>query len=315
MNPKLSIIIPIFNVSKYIAKCITSILDQLTLENTNDIEIIIVNDGTQDDSMQIASRLITDSNNIIIINQENKGLSAARNIGLKKASGDFIWFVDSDDSITNNALKIIWTYLTTDIDIISLTSNIIRESTNEIVLAPKGKIKQGWINPKEWLLDGYVYPYSGAQFYIYNRVFLNRCNLLFKEGIYFEDLLFTPQAICRANRIYHISSPVYNYLIRSGSITATVSLKKWRDYLIVVDELNKLSVNENNIINQRIFNSCISMIGGVIPKSSLRQLSKSEREIAREEYLKRNYWPSRMIKSYKKKYILRYFMVYFNLFK
>ena len=96
---KLSIIVPVYNVEKYIVKCISSLLDQ----QTNDYEIIIVNDGTKDKSIDLIKKTFNDSK-IAIIEQENQGLSAARNTGVRHSKGEYIWFVDSDDWIAKGGI-------------------------------------------------------------------------------------------------------------------------------------------------------------------------------------------------------------------
>lgn len=103
MNPILSIIIPVYNVENYVEHCITSCLKQNIL--ISEYEIIIVNDGSTDNSLFIAEKTATGHPNIKIISQCNKGLSMARNKGLSLAQGDYIWFVDSDDYIEENCLK------------------------------------------------------------------------------------------------------------------------------------------------------------------------------------------------------------------
>ena len=105
MNKQLSIIVPVYNVEKYIYKCIDSLYHQGLSDDC--FEIIIVNDGTLDTSMKIVSSFVDQHSNIKIINQENQGLSVARNNGLAQAEGDYILFVDSDDFIVDNSLGII----------------------------------------------------------------------------------------------------------------------------------------------------------------------------------------------------------------
>ena len=100
---KISIIIPIYNVEKYIRSCLESLFQQDLDES--DFEVILINDGSKDNSMERISDIIKAHQNIITINQKNKGLSIARNIGLKKASGEYILFVDSDDLLISHRLK------------------------------------------------------------------------------------------------------------------------------------------------------------------------------------------------------------------
>ena len=103
---KLSIIIPVYNVEKYIDKCLASCVNQ-NLTDRLDYEIVVVNDGTKDNSLSIVYDYMKMYNFIQLINKENGGLSSARNEGLKHCTGDYVWFVDSDDTIAINSLELI----------------------------------------------------------------------------------------------------------------------------------------------------------------------------------------------------------------
>ena len=100
-HPKVSVIIPVYNTEKYVKESVESIMQQ-TLQ---DIEIIVINDGSTDNSLSIINLLAEQDRRITVYNQSNQGLSIARNTGLKKVKGEFIYFMDSDDLLTNNALK------------------------------------------------------------------------------------------------------------------------------------------------------------------------------------------------------------------
>ena len=103
---KLSFIIPVFNTEDYLERCLASCLDQDLPES--DYEIIVLNDGSTDGSLQVAQRIASSHPCIRIVSQENGGLSRARNAGLREASGDYVWFVDSDDYIARNCLGTLW---------------------------------------------------------------------------------------------------------------------------------------------------------------------------------------------------------------
>ena len=114
---KLSIIVPIYNVEKYICECVSSLYRQNLDEK--EFEVILVNDGTKDKSMEVLAPIIEQHDNIIVINQVNQGLSASRNNGLAKAIGKYVIFVDSDDVIIDNSLSILLKQaLDTDVDTI-----------------------------------------------------------------------------------------------------------------------------------------------------------------------------------------------------
>ena len=101
---KLSLIIPVYNVEQYIGRCLQSCLSQANV-TAEDYELVIVNDGTKDNSMQVVEEMTRGCTNITVINQHNQGLSMARNVGLKAAKGEYVWFIDSDDWIESNMIE------------------------------------------------------------------------------------------------------------------------------------------------------------------------------------------------------------------
>ena len=103
MAPKISFIIPIYNSEKFIARCVSSVIDQgLPL---NDFEIIIINDGSTDDSLSVVQELQKKHAAIRIINQDNQGVAVARNVGIDAAVGEYLWFVDNDDVLIRNSAR------------------------------------------------------------------------------------------------------------------------------------------------------------------------------------------------------------------
>ena len=104
--PKVSIIIAMYNIQKYIAYCINSCVNQIGT-NPEDYEIIIVNDGSTDNSLNVALDAIKGVSNARVVTRHNGGLSAARNTGLENAHGEYVWFVDGDDAIASNALSVL----------------------------------------------------------------------------------------------------------------------------------------------------------------------------------------------------------------
>lgn len=126
---KITVIVPMYNTEEYIERCIRSIMEQ-TYEN---LEIIIVNDGSTDKSLDICKKLQKDDDRIVIVNQKNKGVGEARNHGIDVATGDFISFVDSDDTMDKNFYKeLIATQLVTNADIIESGAKVILGNGNEI---------------------------------------------------------------------------------------------------------------------------------------------------------------------------------------
>lgn len=226
---KLSIIIPVFNVEKYIEKCLLSCINQDI--SRNEYEIIIVNDGSPDNSLEIAERIANGYSNIRIISQENQGLSAARNTGLKSAQGEYVWFIDSDDYIEEDCLGRIVSALTNNLDIFQLQYRLVYENDTPSIV-PKYCIVKGVKTGLEiTALGGLPAP---AQFSIFRTKFLKENNLEFLKGVYHEDSEFKPRAVYLAQKIASDTKFCYNYLQRiSGSITSNFKLKNGLDILKV----------------------------------------------------------------------------------
>lgn len=123
---KLSIIIPVYNVESYIDECLHSVTSQ---KDFKDYEIVIVNDGTLDNSMEIVDCYRRKCNNIKVIHQKNSGLSIARNTGLKHASGEYVWFVDSDDWIVEDAISYLHPLLCKGADVLAFPLNLVRNTS------------------------------------------------------------------------------------------------------------------------------------------------------------------------------------------
>ena len=224
----LSIVIPVYNVEKYIKKCLLSIFQQ-KVENTT-FEVIIVNDGTPDSSMEIVNSLVSAYDNVTIINQENKGLSEARNAGLSCAKGQYVWFIDSDDWIEDNCLDPILKLLDGNVDFLQLQYRYVYDDPLRNQDVPPCIIYP-IVSGKEQLLRGGV-P-TPVQFAIYKKEFLQLHDLHFYPGIYHEDSEFKSRALYFAEKCVSYDSIVYNYYQRSGSIMSKFRLKNGQDILFI----------------------------------------------------------------------------------
>lgn len=227
----LSIVIPVYNVELFVEKCIRSCVEQDFLN----YEIIIVNDGPTDNSAQIVNQVVKDYTNIIVLNQTNQGLSAARNAGLQVAHGKYVWFVDSDDWIEPNCLSRIVDKLKDDLDILQLQYRYVYDDISLNRDAPFTTIN-GIESGKEITIAGSL-P-TPAQFSVYRTEFLRKNGLKFKRGIYHEDSEFKPRATYLAEKIASDTEVSYNYLQRtSGSITSKFRLKNGIDIIYVMNSL------------------------------------------------------------------------------
>lgn len=305
----LSLIIPAYNVENYIEECLLSIFKQPAIDN-DDIEIIIINDGSTDNTLGIINNLILDFQhlNIIIYSQENKGLSATRNFGLGAAKGEYVWFIDSDDWIEDNSLKEVSEYLIKRKPEILTLETEIHENRTEVVksrnLLYNNPYKGVEIFSKSW-----IYPYSGAQFYIFNREFLNQNNLRFEEGIFFEDMLFTPRALdlCKFSICY--DKPIYHYRIRSNSITTTtVNRTKADSYIHVMRRLLHY-IDDDKVSNPLIYEKVSLSIMNILCRLYINKLPKLDSNHVRIEILSNN----GIKKILKKRKYLKYRIPYFIL--
>ena len=269
---KLSFIVPIYNVAPYLRKCVDSLIHQ----DYEDYEIILVDDGSTDNSPQICDEYVRDSVKckvygveIKCIHQENRGLSAARNEGLKAAKGEYVCFVDSDDYWEENVLSRLMAQIKREkLDVLRFDYQNVRmknegvkelESEGEYEVFEPNK-ESRYIDKCNEVVDGETYLNTRmgyacyAVMYIVRRAMLyNDCTLdigdctfhngdcLFTEGIHFEDVDWLPRMMLRAKRVNSTTTVVYNYLVRQGSITKTQGekakiRKNIEDRLLILDK-------------------------------------------------------------------------------
>lgn len=276
-----SIVIPVYNVEKYIEKCLLSCANQNI--SKRDYELIVVNDGSPDNSLEICERLLPAIENMTIISQENKGLSGARNTGLKHAKGDYVWFVDSDDWLENNCLGDI--------------TSIIKEQNSDIFWLGHDVVTD------EKVIDSFVpkaidSPISGEDFFvnhlddlfyiwkfIYKREFLLNNNLTFYEGILYEDLEFTPRALNVAKSCFTLPAIYYHYLMRDGSIINNFKTRNLENRFFIFDRLieymnsNKVSEAFYEVCYKAIIASAISTLR-TSARSNLKLTTSVKRVIA-----------------------------------
>lgn len=272
-NKLLSIVIPVYNVEKYIEKCLLSCIKQ-DISHT-DYEIIVVNDGTPDNSLTIVKHIANNYSNIKIINQENQGLSAARNNGLKSAKGEYVWFVDGDDYIEENCLGRIVTHLKGRLDILQLQYRYVYEDDTPALDINSYKI-DGIKTGLEIMEQGGL-P-DPVPFSIFRTTFLKENDLEFVRGIYHEDSEFKPRSVYLAQKISSDTFVSYNYLQRlSGSITSSFKLKNALDILKVNKSLIEFVQRQNmsckcrKCLYQKIGLNMNTLLYGI------RQLSEKDR--------------------------------------
>ena len=237
---KFSIILPVYNVEKHITKCIDSLLAQ----TYNDYEIVVVNDQTPDNSMQIVERFAQEHpEKFNIINQQNKGLGGARNTGVKAANGEYILFVDSDDYIESNTLQVLNGYIEKNqCDILEF---------NYLEVSPKGKVltrltlydNSKFVSNKDdiaKLLMGS--PIACNK--VFKREFFINSGVLFPEKTLYEDAV-TRILIAKANSVMCCKEYLYNYVQHEGSIMNSNVSPRMLDITKVVEMVYDVFAKEN----------------------------------------------------------------------
>lgn len=221
----ISVIVPIYNVEKYLDRCINSIVIQ-TYKN---IEIILVDDGSPDRCPEICDSWEKRDDRIVVIHKENGGLSDARNVGLKRATGKYILYVDSDDYIVEDACERFMNVVE-DEDIIIGEATIIesdniihRVHTNlsENKVYTGGEYSKLAIRKGEW--------FAAACYNMYRREYLLENNLFFVKGILHEDNEFLPRLFLPAKKVKYLNYEFYKYIIREDSICSKKSDKNLKD--------------------------------------------------------------------------------------
>lgn len=235
----LSIVIPLYNVERYVIKCLDSVLHQRNIEQLQ-YEVIIVNDGSTDNSYQIAKDYTKSFPNVRIVSQINQGLSVARNKGLSLACGEYVWFIDSDDWIAETSL----------LEIISLCKKENLDLLGIVaidVLSDSKIIRYDFKDRENILFSGIQYLKLGLHsfcvpFTIYKRKYLNEHNFFFKIGIFHEDVEFSPRVYYYANRVMYINKPLYYVRQTPNSITRSINPQKAYDYIAVCYSLFDFSL-------------------------------------------------------------------------
>lgn len=269
---KISVIIPVYNVEKYIRECIISVLNQ----SIKDIEIIIVNDGTIDNSIKRIDDLITINRNIKLINKENGGLSSARNEGLKYASGEYIAFIDSDDYISQDFLEILYNeakYHDLDIAIgnySKLYENgkvTTKKRANE--LYTENVIKGDEFLYHQLKLNDYKMEVWDD---LYRRAFLIENNIKFYDNLLHEDEEFTPRVLLSAQKVKLVNTDGYMYRQRDNSImNQKINIKNIDSLKQILDEMIILYNNSDSKLTKK----CISRVLNYLTNELISKIKNS----------------------------------------
>ena len=248
---RFSIIIPIYNVSAFLPECLESVAGQ----SLSDYEVVCVDDGSTDDSFGIAKGYVDAHEHWQLIHQGNQGLGGARNTGLKHATGDYVLFLDSDDRLRPDSLRILSENLENE-DLLCFNGQRFHEETGAYEAADSltpESYHSGWDYFMNNALKQRDFAFVCVVLRCYKRTYLLAHDLWFKPGIYHEDNLFTPLACYHAGKVKVIPDILYDYRVRASSIMTTRSLKHWQDVVGIANELAAFFVPKESIEKKTVY--------------------------------------------------------------
>ena len=262
---KYSIIIPTYNVEKYISKCIKSVKEQ----TLTDFECLIIDDGTKDHSIEKAIETIGDDNRFKIFHKNNGGLSDARNYGIDRAKGEYLFFLDSDDYIGNTLLEDAYNMAKKyDSDIVCFDMMYVYDNCEE-------KVSSGAdFECKSYKEDNSViFINNSSNNKIYRRSFMH--DKRFFKGMWYEDLAVIPVWLSEANNVSHVSKPLYYYLQREGSISHSADPRIFDIYKALKIVRSKINIDLTDLY----LNNCLIM-------TTLRIRDINDKKMRKSYYLK-----------------------------
>lgn len=229
-EPKVSVIVPIYNVEAYLDHCLATIEKQ----TFRDFEVLLINDGTPDNSMAIAARYAQRDGRFKIFNKENGGLSDARNYGLERAQGEYIVFVDSDDYLHEDYLQELYRQCTeheADMAYCRFLHTYLKSGIKMLSMNPRKSVIERDKAMKMLIRDNLMHSYAWNKMYK-RSLFMD--NDIRYPIMYFEDVATTARLLFHANKIAVSDRYLYYYVRRAGSIMSTMNAKKINDLLLSI---------------------------------------------------------------------------------
>lgn len=274
---KVSIIIPVYNVEKYIAKC----LDSLVNQTLSDIEIIVVNDGSPDNSDKIIKEYVKKYPKLIkYYTKENGGQGSARNLGYSKSTGEYIGYIDSDDYVDITMFEKMYNKAKKeDLDIVICGNYIVYEDSDKKLIEPNT-----YVLPDS--RDNAFFGKLGVCTKIYKRELIE--GVIFRSKVWYEDLDFTVNILSKAKKIGYIDEPLYYYLYRIGSTMNNSNINRNLEILEAFNAIKNNKKDRELIEFLAIDNIYISAIVRVI---NAKANNKAKRKIINQmiDYMKTNF--------------------------
>lgn len=302
----LSIIIPIYKVEQYLPQCLKSIDN---LRKVTKLEVILVDDGSPDNCGKICDEYAAKHNDTKVIHQKNAGLSAARNAGIDAANGEYIWFIDSDDFLNEEASNVVKAIEKNDADIYFFGTRTCDEQgkvTGEI----KRGLDTGYYSSFQ-VFQALRFPFSGVPFSIFRRAVFH--DKRFKVGIISEDWQFILRAMVYAKKCYIVDATPYCYRIRnSGSITHSTKTFRYvhDDVDIAQDFYDCLKDNSISQENRKILYSGICAMLVAVRRLVINEIKdKKEKRRSLDYFLAKHFWKEALRESGNLKKRIQYLML------
>ncbi|MDR1628360.1 MAG: glycosyltransferase [Oscillospiraceae bacterium] len=241
-TPEISLIIPVYNVEKYLRKTLKSVENQ----TFKDFEVIIINDGSTDNSIEIINEFADRNKKFTVINQDNKGPSEARNKGISISKGNYIAFMDSDDYIEKNFLEVLYkNAIKHEADIVCCNFNFYYPENKLKIympLIPLPGIYTGAKALKKLILD------ISVHHFVWNKLY--KRSLFIDKGVrfydmYFEDIATSPRLFYYAEKVVLLGRALYNYTSRKSSILGNINYKKINDFVSALGTIRNFLENKN----------------------------------------------------------------------
>ena len=239
-----SVIVPVYNVEKYIGECLESLANQ----TYKDLQIIIVNDGSTDRSMSIINQYLNKFSNIEIITQRNMGVAEARNNGLKKANGEYTLFIDPDDFMDKRMIEVMCNSANENDSDVVLCGYYLYYSGKNLKIKNEHKLDSNKVYDSNYILDKMLKHEIQGQLWnkLFKTEFLIANNFNLEKGRAIEDVFPVFKLISKANKITYINELLYYYRQNESSIIHVKSVKIMDDYYYAMSNILKY-VEENNI--------------------------------------------------------------------
>lgn len=245
---KITAIVPVYNVEKYIAKC----LESIKCQTMNDFECLIINDETKDNSIEIASKIIDGDNRFKIINKKNGGLSDTKNIGISAAQGEYLCFIDSDDYVDKTLFEKTYNMAVKHNSDITCFDLFYEYENGDRKLSKGGYIEvESYINDRNLL-----YINNSSNNKLYRTDFMKSKSFI--KGMWYEDLAVVPVWVAQANNVSYVDEPLYYYVQRDGSISHS-SDKRIFDIYKAIDNIKRSLELSSEEVKKLYYNNCLIM--------------------------------------------------------